>query len=118
MTLAFIRDLFVPRNMSVSPDGWYKAIRATGDDNNYNAYEATTEPPPMELAGNTGYLQPQSPGTGPGSFGVAAFDVLIPAYNGVGFPPSEDAGYLQTYDFIGGGPLYTSDDSNPQQELV
>lgn len=116
MTLAFIRDLFAPRNTSVSPDGWYLPVRATGDDNRYNAYEATTEPPPMELAGTFGILVPQSPGTGPGSFGQAAWDILTPFGSGVAL--SEDAGLLQTFDYVGGGPLYVSGDSNPQQELV
>lgn len=118
--LQFIRDLFAPRNVSAAPNGWYKPVRATSDSNLYNAFETTDQPPPMELAGTFGYLQPISPGPGPGTFGtlfpLEAFDAYIPA--GFGVPPGSNPGLLLTQDFIGGGPLWTSPDSAPQQELV
>lgn len=118
--MSFIRDLFLPRDVTSAPSGWYKAVRATSDSNLYNAFETLEMPPPMELAGSTGYLEPLSPGPGPGTFNTPyapqAWDaMLVP---GMGIPPSTGVGLLQSYEQYGGGQLWYSSDSNPQQELI
>lgn len=115
MIAQFIRDFWIKRNVSSSPDGWYKPQPFKSDDNRAQTYEATTNPPPMELAGSFGVLVAQSPTTGPGSFGAAAFDAQLPG--GYGVAPSPDAGLLEQYEYVGGGPLYSSSDSAAEQEL-
>lgn len=114
MWALFARDFWVKNRVQLSPEGFYHPVNVTGDDNRYNAYEATAGPPRMDFAGGpaqTGYPVPSSPGP-------ATFAIDYPGQFGSGFPPGTSPGLFETGNIIGGGPLYDSPDSNPEQELV
>lgn len=105
MLFPFIRDFFSPRNVVSAPNGWYKPIRSTGDNNAVNAFEATQGPPYLDVAARGNMV-----GQGPGIQGAFFMPVLE-------IPSAPTVGLLQTANYIGGGPLFTTDNSSPETEL-
>jgi PAB1-binding protein PBP1 len=75
------------------------------DDNAQNMFEATFGPPNLDIIGR-GQTTAQS-------FGPQA-SYFLPASEYPSFP---GAGLMATASFIGGGGLYTSDDSIPEAEI-
>lgn len=101
----FISDLFVKRNVTSAPSGWYKPIRHTGDNNGYNAFEPTFGPPNLDLNGR-GSNCAQSPGP-VGSLFLPQIEI----------PSAPTSVGLQTASYIGGNSLFTDDSSSPEQEI-
>jgi hypothetical protein len=112
----FIRDAF-QRRSALAPHAMYKYDPFISNDNRANIYEALTTPPPMELAGTTGIIVPQSGAPGSGTFGAIAWDVQIPL--GVRYGNEmENAGENLVEEITPDGALYWGADSAPAQELV
>jgi hypothetical protein len=107
MYLPFIRGLFAtPRDtINGSSAGWYKPIRVTSDSNLVNAFESLHGPPNLDLVGRGMTVGPSK-----GPQGAAFMPMLSAEFNAT-------TGFLNTAAFVGGGPLYTSEASAPEQEI-